>query len=136
MSVTAALALEAIRRLRIGQLRNELADADDQAVVKISVNGVKVGEGNDWKRNHRFDVTKLLVHGDNVIAVKATGARAAAGLIVRRATEARRRQRRTQLRDAVPDRRRGDLAPRRPHAQRHRRTDEHLAPMAMSGSPV
>ncbi|MEM5330758.1 hypothetical protein VSR34_29770 [Paraburkholderia sp. JHI2823] len=44
VSVAAALALEAIRRLRIAQLRKELADADDQAVVKISVNGVEVGE--------------------------------------------------------------------------------------------
>jgi len=44
VSVAAALALEAFRRVRIGQLRKELADADDQAVVKISVNGVEVGE--------------------------------------------------------------------------------------------
>ena len=43
MALAAALALEAIRRVRIGQLRKELADADDQAVVNISVNGVEVG---------------------------------------------------------------------------------------------
>jgi putative heme-binding domain-containing protein len=49
----------------------------------VWVNGVKAGEGADWRRNHRFDVTRLLVHGDNVIAVQASNAKGPAGLIVR-----------------------------------------------------
>jgi putative heme-binding domain-containing protein len=49
----------------------------------VWVNGVKVGEGSDWRRNHRFDVTRLLVHGDNVLAVQASNAKVQAGLIVR-----------------------------------------------------
>ena len=43
VSVAVALTLEAIRRVRIGQLRKALADADDRTVVKVSVNGVEVG---------------------------------------------------------------------------------------------
>ena len=55
--------------------------ADDAFI--LWVNGFKVGEGNNWQKNHRFDVTRLLVHGDNVIAVQAQNVQGPAGLIVR-----------------------------------------------------
>jgi putative heme-binding domain-containing protein len=49
----------------------------------VWVNGVEIGKGNDWKKVYRFDVTKHLVHGRNVIAVKAENEGSAAGLLVR-----------------------------------------------------
>jgi putative heme-binding domain-containing protein len=49
----------------------------------VWVNGAEVGKGSDWKKVYRFDVMKHLVHGKNVIAVKAENEGSAAGLLVR-----------------------------------------------------
>lgn len=49
----------------------------------VWINGVKVGAGSDWKVVEHFDVTKLLVHGKNVVAVEAHNEGAAAGLLVK-----------------------------------------------------
>src|SRR5262245_43202541 len=37
----------------------------------VWVNGKEVGRGDRWERVYRFDVTSLLVHGKNVVAVEA-----------------------------------------------------------------
>lgn len=55
--------------------------ADDEFTVWV--NGVEVGKGDDWKRVYRFDVQRLLVQGDNVIAVAARNRGGTAGLLVR-----------------------------------------------------
>src|SRR5262249_23757078 len=47
------------------------------------VNGAEVGRGEGPRRVLRFDVRKHLVHGTNVIAVKAEGVGGPAGLLVR-----------------------------------------------------
>jgi putative heme-binding domain-containing protein len=49
----------------------------------VYVNGTKVGSGEDWKNVRRFDVTKLLAAGPNVIAVEAGNEGGPAGLLVR-----------------------------------------------------
>jgi putative heme-binding domain-containing protein len=49
----------------------------------VWVNGVKVGEGSEWKRVDRYDVKKHMVRGENVIAVEARNEGSAAGLIVK-----------------------------------------------------
>lgn len=56
--------------------------ADNQFTVWV--NGVEVGSGDNWRQVYQYDVTKLLVHGKNVIAVKATNTEPSpAGLLVR-----------------------------------------------------
>src|SRR5262249_40932930 len=45
--------------------------ADDGFTVWV--NGTEVGRGTGWHTVRRFDVKKLLVTGENVIAVAATG---------------------------------------------------------------
>jgi hypothetical protein len=55
--------------------------ADDRFTVWL--NGVKVGQGNNWKRVYAFDVKKLLVQGKNVLAVQADNSGGPAGLLVR-----------------------------------------------------
>src|SRR5262249_46189606 len=37
----------------------------------VWINGHQVGKGAKWERIYRFDVTKLLQHGENAIAVEA-----------------------------------------------------------------
>jgi len=50
----------------------------------VWVNGVEVGRGDRWEQVYQFDVSKLLVHGKNVIAVRARNIHpSAAGLLVR-----------------------------------------------------
>jgi putative heme-binding domain-containing protein len=55
--------------------------ADNQFTVWV--NGHLIGKGDDWKRVYRFDVRKYLVHGKNVVAVKAHNTEGPAGLLVR-----------------------------------------------------
>jgi putative heme-binding domain-containing protein len=50
----------------------------------VWVNGVKVGEGNDWKKVYRFDVRPHIVDGRNVLAVQVHHPQPGpAGLLVR-----------------------------------------------------
>lgn len=56
--------------------------ADNQ--YELYVNGRLVGQGGDWRKMDVHDITKFLVGGTNVIAVKATNTDAgAAGLVAR-----------------------------------------------------
>ena len=55
--------------------------ADNRFVV--SVNGTKVGEGDNWASLSRFNVLEHLVNGKNVISVAATNEGGPAGLVVR-----------------------------------------------------
>ncbi len=51
---------------------------------ELYVNGRLVGKGGDWRKMDVHDVTPLLVHGTNVVAIKATNTDAgAAGLVAR-----------------------------------------------------
>jgi hypothetical protein len=51
---------------------------------ELYVNGRLVGKGGDWRKMDVHEVTPLLVHGTNVIAIKATNTDAgAAGLVAR-----------------------------------------------------
>jgi putative heme-binding domain-containing protein len=55
--------------------------ADDQ--YEVHVNGQKVGSGDHWRQLDRYDVTKHLVSGNNVIAVLVTNKKeSSAGLSV------------------------------------------------------
>mgnify|MGYP001028613655 CR=1 FL=1 len=45
-----------------------LISVDDS--YKLFINGNKVGEGNNWTEVGNFDVTSLLVKGDNIIAIE------------------------------------------------------------------
>jgi putative heme-binding domain-containing protein len=67
----------------------------------VWVNGVEVGKGNDWKKVYRFDVMKHLVHGRNVLAVKAENDGSAAGLLVRLAYVPSGQSRLSQFSDAT-----------------------------------
>ncbi len=49
----------------------------------VWVNGHAVGKGDQWQKVYRFDVTKLLVHGKNIVAVEAKNTEGPAGLMVR-----------------------------------------------------
>ena len=55
--------------------------ADDEFTVWV--NGVVIGQGSDFNRVFRFDVTSHLVHGKNVIAVAAKNRSGPAGLLLR-----------------------------------------------------
>ena len=57
------------------------ATADDGG--EFFINGKKVAAVTDWHTPVYLDVTKQLVHGDNVLAVRCTNEAAAAGLLVR-----------------------------------------------------
>ena len=51
---------------------------------ELYLNGRLVGKGADWRKMDVHDVTPLLVHGTNVVAIKATNTDAgAAGLVAR-----------------------------------------------------
>ncbi len=51
---------------------------------ELYVNGHLIGKGADWRKMDVHDVTKLLIHGTNVVAIKATNTDAgAAGLVAR-----------------------------------------------------
>jgi putative heme-binding domain-containing protein len=51
---------------------------------ELYVNGRLAGRGNDWRKMDVHDVSKLLVRGTNVVAIKATNSDAgAAGLVAR-----------------------------------------------------
>src|SRR5262249_52198953 len=52
-------------------------------VFTVWVNGHEVGKGDQWQKVYRFDVTKLLVHGNNVVAVEARNTEGPAALMVR-----------------------------------------------------
>src|SRR5438132_11275292 len=49
----------------------------------VWINGALVGSGNNWRHLYQFDVQKLMVHGDNCVAVRAKNNGAAAGFVVR-----------------------------------------------------
>ena len=55
------------------------ADSD----FTVWINGALAGSGNNWRHLYQFDVQRLMVHGDNCIAVRAKSDGAAAGLVVR-----------------------------------------------------
>src|SRR5262245_7615320 len=48
----------------------------------VWINGVEAGKGDNWQKVYRFDVTKLLIHGKNVIAVQARNTEGPAGLML------------------------------------------------------
>ncbi len=76
---------------RVFNINRPLEQPVDEGTLDITadnaftvwVNGVQVGKGDDWKRVYRFDVRKLLAHGNNVIAVEAKNSEGPAGLLVR-----------------------------------------------------
>jgi putative heme-binding domain-containing protein len=55
--------------------------ADNRFVV--SLNGVRIGRGDDWSYLSRFNVRDRLVNGKNVLTVAATNEGGPAGLVVR-----------------------------------------------------
>jgi putative heme-binding domain-containing protein len=68
-----------INQAEIGQVH---IACDNQ--YELYVNGRLVGRGNDWRKMDVHDVNKLLVHGTNVVAIKATNTDAGpAGLVAR-----------------------------------------------------
>jgi putative heme-binding domain-containing protein len=76
---------------RVFHINRDVPRPVDEATLDITadnsftvwVNGALVGSGNDWKVVRRFDVSKLLVHGRNVIAVEAHNDGGPGGLLVR-----------------------------------------------------
>src|SRR6185436_21164287 len=51
---------------------------------ELYVNGGLAGRGSDWRKMDVHDISKLLVRGTNVVAIKATNSDAgAAGLVAR-----------------------------------------------------
>jgi putative heme-binding domain-containing protein len=61
----------------------EIQISADEA-FELYVNGRKVGEGNNWRVMQTFDVTKYLVGGRNMVAVKVTNtAPPSAGVVAR-----------------------------------------------------
>src|SRR5262249_36267911 len=55
--------------------------ADNRFTVWL--NGNQVGEGDEWKQLYKFDVTKFVTPGKNVLAVAAHNTDGPAGLVVR-----------------------------------------------------
>jgi putative heme-binding domain-containing protein len=69
----------------------DLKKTVDEGVLDITadgrftvwLNGVRVGEGSDWKHVRGFDVTRHFVMGQNVVAVEVQNVEGPAGLLVR-----------------------------------------------------
>ncbi len=51
--------------------------------LKVFINGVRVGTVDDWKKPKYVDVTRRIVPGENVLAVRCENEQSTAGLIVR-----------------------------------------------------
>src|SRR5205823_14887378 len=49
----------------------------------VYVNGQKVGAGKEWQQLDKYDVTKHLIHGKNVLAIRAQNHGGPAGVIAR-----------------------------------------------------
>ncbi|MDA7525930.1 heme-binding protein [Verrucomicrobiales bacterium] len=72
-----------------------LSKQPDQATLSITcdngftafINGKKVGSGDAWETHYKFNISKHLKPGDNVIAVQATNEGSVAGLIARLTTD-------------------------------------------------
>ncbi|HMC66159.1 MAG TPA: HEAT repeat domain-containing protein, partial [Gemmataceae bacterium] len=67
----------------------------------VWVNDNEVGKGDKWERIYRFDVTKLLRHGENVIAVEGKNTDGPAGLMVRLAFVPNGQDRRAVVSDSL-----------------------------------
>ncbi len=69
-------------QINIAEIAQVHITCDNQ--YELYVNGRLAGRGNDWRKMDVHDISKLLVHGTNVIAVKATNSDAGpAGLVAR-----------------------------------------------------
>ena len=65
-----------------GLIKSHLVfSGDDKA--EVFINGVRIGTVDDWKKPKNVDVTKRIVPGQNVIAVRCENEESTAGLIVR-----------------------------------------------------
>jgi putative heme-binding domain-containing protein len=73
------------RAFSVGRFADEATlDITADNAFTVWVNGVKIGEGDDWKKVYRFDVRKHLVDGKNILAVEARNTKPGpAGLLVR-----------------------------------------------------
>ena len=68
-----------INQAEVGQVH---IACDNQ--YELYVNGRLVGHGADWRKMDVHDVNKLLVHGTNIVAIKATNSDPGpAGLVAR-----------------------------------------------------
>ncbi len=69
-------------QVNIAEIAQVHVTCDNQ--YELYVNGRLAGRGNDWRKMDVHDISPLLVHGTNVVAIKATNSDAgAAGLVAR-----------------------------------------------------